>query len=103
MGLMTTLDLDKVTWGDLLAFTDIGRAAGVEADEEVGQGWSQNGELESLVVELPAGGAPRRPSISAEEGAEFAGVLDEVLRGEGDARNYLGKLTELRDRLLGIS
>ncbi|QNE44966.1 hypothetical protein F1C15_15100 [Frigoribacterium sp. NBH87] len=103
MGLKTTLDLDELTWGDLLAFSDIGRAAGVGDDEKVEQTWSQNSELEALAVDLPAAGLQRRPVISAEEGIDFAAVLAEVLLGEGDARAYLGKLTELRDRLLGVS
>lgn len=101
MTLRTTLDLGAPSWGDLLAFTDIGRASGVEADEKVELALDQNGDLDGLVVELNGRGVPRRPSISAEEAADYAAVLDHVL-ADGDARMYGDKLQELRDRLLGV-
>lgn len=63
--------------------------------------WNQNDDLEGLVVDLKGSGVPRRPSISAEEAADYAVVLDHVLT-DGDARMYGDKLRELRDRLLGV-
>lgn len=102
MALTTKLDLDEVKWGDLLAFTDMGRAAGVDADSVVEQVWAESGYLAGWQIALPAGVSTRRPVISAEEGADFADVLDQILMGEGDARTYQGKLAELRDKLLGL-
>lgn len=99
MTLRTTLDLDEPTWGDLLAFTDIGRASGLEADEKVELVRNQNGDLDGLVVVLKGSGVPKRPSLSAEEAAEYAAVIDDALI-DGDARMYGSKLRELRDRLL---
>ena len=101
MSLRTTIDLAELSWGDLIAFADLGRAVGKRDEDLVEQVPSQHDadEADSFVVELPHGEVRVPPVFSPEDVRRFTEALDHVVEQDGDARAVLGVLQELRNLL----
>ncbi|PPF53916.1 hypothetical protein C5B94_09120 [Clavibacter michiganensis] len=104
MTLKTTVELLQLTWGDLIAFADLGRAAGKSGDDPVEQVPAQQDpdEVDAFALDLPATRLRVPAPFPADEAQRFIDALDRIDDEQGDARGELAMLRELRDRLAAM-
>jgi hypothetical protein len=97
-----SVDLDGLTWSELIDFVDAARAAGMNGEQLVGQVVDPNDPDERTVgleVEVPHLDE-RTVTFDHVVRLQYAQALSAVLETDGDARGVLRELRDLRDGLL---
>jgi hypothetical protein len=102
VGIKLTVDLDGLTWGQLIEFVEAGRAAGHSDDQLVAQIiHTEDPETRTVGLEAVATRLDERVAVFDHTvRLQYAEALSRVLETDGDARAVLNKLPDLRDGLL---
>lgn len=102
MSIKLSVDLDGLTWGQLIEFVDAARAANYGGDQSVEYVTDAN-DVESRIVGLEVSVEhldERTATFDHTMRLQYAQALSNVLEKEGDARGVLRELRDLRDGLL---
>lgn len=98
---------DTLRFGELANFVDHARNAGATPDTQVTAVGADHDPdmLVALRVEFDdlAARQPADPQITREDIKELIAVLTAIEDNEGDARNHIGTVRELRDHLTDIA
>jgi hypothetical protein len=100
MTLRISLDLYEMTYGQLIDFADAARTAGVDRQSEVTQVPVQNEDtmIDRFEIEVDNLPHPSR-TLDSPSSLHYREVLQAIIDNDGDARNQLPELMELRDLL----
>ena len=102
MGIKLNVDLDGLTWGELIGFVDAARATGLGGDHAVEYDidpMDTENRILGLQVEVSDLGE-RTVTFDHATRLQYAEALSRVLETDGDGRAVLGELQDLRNGLL---
>ncbi|CAQ03251.1 hypothetical protein ACR8AL_07560 [Clavibacter sepedonicus] len=103
MTMRISVDLENMTYGELIEFALAARASGVDPATPVTQVPAAQDEdlIVRFEIEVDSLTGEDFIEISPTDARHYAGIIDSVLDNDGDARAEQGALTNLRDVLQG--
>lgn len=96
-----TVDLEEITWGELIAFVDAARAIQVSESDKVIQISDLLDDVTVTAFELilPRPLPQNWRSVSSELAEEIRTILTLISQGDGDIRELLPQVRALNDSL----
>ena len=103
MTMRISVDLENMTYGELIEFAVAARASDVDLTAPVVQVPAVQSEdlIVRFELEVDSITSPAPVEISPTDARHYAGIIESVLDNDGDARAEQGALTNLRDLLQG--